>query len=67
LPGTATWTQLSGFALSPNNPGSYLWTASGVISLSSFKQNNVRIAFKYKSTTSGSTTYEVDDVLVREN
>jgi hypothetical protein len=67
LPSTATWTPLSGFALSPNNPGTYAWTPSGNVSLSAFKTSNVRIAFKYSSTTSASTTYEVDDVIVMEN
>jgi hypothetical protein len=66
-PGSAMWTSLSGFSLSPNNPGTYAWTASGNISLSTFKNANTRIAFKYKSTTAGSTTYEVDDVIVKEN
>ncbi len=66
-PSTATWIQLTGFALSPNNPGTYAWTASGSISLNAYKNANTRIAFKYKSTTVGSTTYEVDDVLIKEN
>jgi len=66
-PYTATWTNLNGFALSPNNPGSYVWTPSGILSLNAFKNANTRIAFKYKSTTTGATTYEVDDVLIREN
>ncbi|MCW3078078.1 MAG: putative lipoprotein precursor [Bacteroidetes bacterium] len=66
LPSTATWTQLSGFNLGPITPG-YQWTASGLTSLSAFKNANTRIAFKYTSTTSGATTYEVDDVVVREN
>lgn len=66
-PSTATWTQLTGFSLSPNNPGSYAWTNSGIVSLNAFKNANTRIAFKYTSTTSGSTTYELDDVVVREN
>lgn len=67
LPSTATWTQLSGFALSPNNPGNYAWTPSGTVSLNAFKNANTRIAFKYTSTTAGATTYEVDDIMVREN
>jgi hypothetical protein len=65
-PSTATWTQLTGFALSPNT-GNYVWTASGNISLNAYKNANTRFAFKYKSTTAGSTTYEVDDVIVKEN
>ncbi|MGE0566872.1 MAG: DUF5689 domain-containing protein [Bacteroidia bacterium] len=67
LPSAATWTQLTGFALSPNNPGNYAWTPSGSVSLSGHKSSATRIAFKYKSTTSGSTTYEVDDIVIREN
>jgi hypothetical protein len=66
-PSNATWTKLTGFSLSPNNPGNYAWTPSGILSLSSFKSGSTRIAFKYTSTTSGSTTYEVDDILIREN
>jgi hypothetical protein len=65
-PTTGTWTQLNGFALSPST-GSYVWTASGNASLSAFKAPSVRIAFKYKSTTAGATTYELDDINVREN
>ncbi len=69
LPGTATWTNVSGFNLSPNNPGSYAWTRSCLVSLNqpSFKNANTRIAFRYQSTTSGATTYEVDDIVIREN
>lgn len=66
-PSSASWSQLSGIALSPNNPGNYAWTASGSLSLSSFKASTTRVAFKYRSTTSGSTTYQVDDILIREN
>jgi hypothetical protein len=67
LPSTAIWTQLTGFSLSPNNPGSYVWIPSGNISLNNFKTAAARIAFKYTSTTAGATTYEVDDVIIREN
>ncbi len=67
LPGTATWTNVSGFNLSPNNPGSYAWTRSCKIILNLYKNANTRIAFRYQSTTSGATTYEVDDIVIREN
>lgn len=66
LPSTATWTQLTGFTLGAISPG-YVWSGSGPVSLSAFKNANTRIAFKYTSTTSASTIYEVDDVVVREN
>lgn len=67
LPTSASWIQLSGFALSSNNPGSYAWVISGNCSLNNFKSTNTRIAFKYKSSTSAATTYELDDILIREN
>ncbi len=66
-PSTAAWTQLNGFALSPNSPGTYAWTPSGNVNLNAFKTATTRIAFKYSSTTGGATTYEVDDVIIREN
>lgn len=66
-PNLVTWTPLTGYSLSPNNPGSYAWTNSGLVSLAAFKNANTRIAFKYTSTTSASTTYELDDVVIREN
>ncbi|MBK7667759.1 MAG: choice-of-anchor J domain-containing protein [Sphingobacteriaceae bacterium] len=63
-PSTATWTNLTGFNLSSTG---YALTASGLISLNSFKNSNTRIAFKYVSTTAGAKTYEVDNIVVREN
>lgn len=67
-PSTASWTQLTGFILSPNNSTSnYVWTASGIVALNTFINANTRIAFKYTSTTSATTTWEVDDVIIREN
>ncbi len=61
------WNYLPGFKLSPNNPGNYAWTGSCVVPLSMYKNANVRIAFRYQSTTGGATTYELDDITVREN
>ena len=40
------------------------WTDSGNVDLSSYTGGNVYIAFKYISTSSGSATYEIDNVLV---
>lgn len=65
-PSSATWTQLTGFVLSPNS-GNYVWTNSGIVSLANSKSSTTRIAFKYLSTTAGATTYEVDDIIIREN
>lgn len=64
LPSTATWTNLSGFNLSTTG---YSLTPSGLISLGAYKTANTRIAFKYTSTTSASKTFELDDIVIREN
>jgi hypothetical protein len=64
---TATWTSLApGYSLSPST-GNYNWTGSGNISLQAYKSNSTRIAFKYKSTAAGATTYELDEIAVKEN
>lgn len=68
-PNSATWTPLSGFTLGAISPG-YVWANSGTVSLNAFKGagfSNVRLAFKYTSTTAGATNWEVDDVVIREN
>lgn len=67
-PQSATWTSLAGsYSLSPApSTGGYVWTSSGKVSLSGFKTSAVRIAFKYTSTSSASTTYELDDIVIQE-
>jgi hypothetical protein len=64
-PSTATWTQLT----IPTWPSGNDWTfvSSGSIDLSSYTGNsNVRIAFKYVSTTSGAATWEFKNLVVKE-
>jgi hypothetical protein len=63
----ATWTSLApGYSLSPST-GNYNWTSSGNISLQAYKNMSPRIAFKYKSTALAATTYELDEIAVKEN
>ncbi len=57
------WTELS-VTLDTDADSWSSWTDSGNIDLSSVTGGNVYIAFKYVSTTSGSATYEIDNVLV---
>ncbi len=57
------WTELS-VTLDTDASSWSSWTDSGNIDLSSVTGGNVYIAFKYVSTTSGSATYEIDNVLV---
>jgi len=65
-PTVATWTSLaSNYSLSPS-ASNYLWTPSGYVGLISYKSTNTRIAFKYKSTTAGATSYQLDDIVIKE-
>ncbi|HWR94518.1 MAG TPA: DUF5689 domain-containing protein [Flavobacterium sp.] len=64
-PTSATWTPFTA-TLSPST-GSYIWTNSGKIDISTFAGKNIYIAFKYTSTSSASATWEVDNVKVIGN
>ena len=57
------WNELS-VTLDTDSSSWSSWTDSGNIDLSSYTGGNVYIAFKYVSTSSGSATYEIDNVLV---
>ena len=57
------WTELSAI-LDTDSSSWSSWTDSGNVDLSSYTGGNIFIAFKYISTTSGSATYEIDNVLV---
>lgn len=62
-PSTATWTQLT--ATVPSASG-FVWTNSGNINLNSYVGNsNVRVAFKYTSTSSAAAQWRVDNVKVQ--
>lgn len=65
-PATTTWTPLSAI-LDPNLTIFNTWTNSGNISLTSFVNKNVQIAFKYTSTSTAATTWELDNVKVVGN
>ncbi|MDD4602224.1 MAG: choice-of-anchor J domain-containing protein [Bacteroidales bacterium] len=60
-PSTATWTPLTATL----SPGSWAWTNSGNIDLSSFGGSNVHVAFRYISTSPTiASAWEVDDILI---
>jgi len=60
-PTAATWTQLT----VPSLATSTTWKDSGNISLTPYSGNsNVRIAFKYVSTTAGASQWRVDNIKV---
>ena len=59
-PSSATWTKLT-FVKSA---GSWNYVSSGKIDLSGYNGYNVYISFKYTSTASDSSTWEIDNVKV---
>ena len=59
-PTTATWQPIE-CALSP---GSWNWTESGTIDLSSFSGAECYIGFKYTCTDEAAAAWEVDDILL---
>lgn len=61
-PSTASWSQLSPIL----SPGNFTWTSSGVVDLSAYTQSSVYIAFKYTGTNSDGSTWEVDDINIKE-
>jgi hypothetical protein len=61
-PNAATWTILSANLSS----GGWAWVSSGNISLAAYAQANVHIAFKYTGSDSDGSTWEVDNIVIKE-
>ena len=61
-PSTANWSPLSPIL----SPGNFTWTNSGIVDLSSYTQPSVYIAFKYTGSNSDGSTWEVDDINIKE-
>ncbi|MGE0561640.1 MAG: DUF5689 domain-containing protein [Flavobacteriales bacterium] len=67
-PNTATWTDLTSLAIWDNNATTWSsWTSSGNISLSAYQQSSVYVAFRLIGNTTNASTWELDDVLVKDN
>ena len=64
-PNIANWTDLS--AVLDTNTNNFIWTNSGNIDISSFTGGNIHLAFRYTSTSSASTTWEVDNIIITKN
>jgi len=63
-PNSATWTTLTPTL----STGNFAWASSGLLNISSFAGNRaVYIAFKYTSTTSAASSWEIDNVKVTGN
>lgn len=63
-PATTVWVPLTA-NLDTNINAFGDWVGSGDLNLNAFLGKNVRIAFKYTSTTAAAATWEVDDFKVR--
>lgn len=61
LPSTATWTLLPA---TYDQSNAFTFTPSGSIDLSAYKGQKVYIAYKYTSTTSAASTWELDNVKI---
>ena len=61
-PNSGNWTKLS-FTLSS---GSWAFVSSGNIDLSAYKSSNTRMAFKYTGADNSGSTWEMDDLVVKE-
>lgn len=66
-PNLATWTNLTSMATWDTDSNNWVWTSSGNVSLASYLQSNVHIAFKYTGSASDGSTWEVDDITVIDN
>ncbi len=67
VPSSGTWANLNPTLSPAPSTGGYVWTYSGILPLNAYKSASTRIAFRYVSTTAGASTYQVDDIIVREN
>lgn len=64
-PATATWTPIGGALATVTG---FVWKDSGNVSLAAYLGNsNVRIGYKYTSTTSAAGQWKVDNVIVEAN
>lgn len=62
-PSAASWNKIN-FTLSEGN---WIFVDSGSLDLSAFKHENTRIAFKYTGSNTSGSTWEIDDILIKEN
>jgi len=59
---SGSWTRLYPTLSS----GNFTWTASGNVDLSMYKSSAVRLAFKYSGTASNGASWELDEIIVKE-
>lgn len=61
---SGTWTELSGFSRPPGN--TWTFQDSGNIDMSDYDGQTIRVALKFNSSTTGSSTWEVSKVSLAE-
>lgn len=66
-PSTATWEKVTIPTFPPGNNWAFLASGTCTLPAGYAGQNSVRIAFKYQSTTTESTTWEIKNVKVARN
>mgnify|MGYP003642661236 CR=1 FL=1 len=65
--GDVTTTTWSALPINLDNTFGWGFVSSGDLSLSSYVNQNVTIAFKYKGSSSDGSTWELDDIIVQDN
>jgi hypothetical protein len=62
---SANWTEITTARIASNSDDQYDWVDSGQVDLSSFGEN-VNVAFKYEGTSStNTTTYRLDNIIIK--
>lgn len=61
-PNDVEWTEITDQAIW--SAGSWAWTESGDVDLASYGGMEITLGFKYRSTTDGAATWEIDDIIV---
>ncbi len=62
LPNTATWIEIN----FTHSGGNWNFVSSGTLNLSAYKTDKVHFAFQYTGSSTNGSTWEIDDVLVKE-
>lgn len=63
-PSSGNWTDLSGFA--NWSSGGFTFVNSGLIDISAYITSNTHIAFRYQGTSSTGSTWELDNILIKD-
>lgn len=62
-----TWTNITSMATWDADESSWTFIDGGPVNLSAYKTANARIAFKYTGTSSSGSTWELDNISIKEN